>query len=154
MEKIFYKNSEGRLDDDWIDVVDSTETLEDGTEIKHTRREENPSPNTYGKYSEAVKYWCTERGLTVYDRGDYYEFAEPEPSPAPTLEEKAQAIRSQRDALLSESDKYALVDNYGKLTKEEQAELCAYRTQLRDMPEQASFPESVEFPKKPLFVKE
>ena len=140
------KKFEKPLQDNELMIVDDKETGE-----SHTVK--NDAPNTYAKYAEASQ-WCTDtQSATIADMGDYYEVI-PLVQPAPTLEEKAQAIRSQRDALLSESDKYALVDNYGKLTKEEQAELCAYRTQLRDMPEQASFPDAVEFPQKPLFVKE
>ena len=141
------------LEDSWLEVVDYVETLEDGTKIEHTKRVDNPSENTKDKYCEAVG-WCNLNDAFPDWVDGVCTIRKNPPKPTPTLEEKAQSIRSQRDALLSESDKYALVDNYGKLTKEEQAELCAYRTQLRDMPEQASFPDAVEFPKKPLFVKE
>ena len=149
MNKI-YKNEDGSLSMDGA-------TWEDTSVPEDSPERWKPYANTYADYFK-MRNEAVAQGKTILEgkdeKGEYYYIGEPEPLPAPTLEEKAQSIRSQRDALLSESDKYALVDNYGKLTAEEQAELCAYRTQLRDMPEQASFPDAVEFPQKPLFVKE
>jgi hypothetical protein len=59
------------------------------------------------------------------------------------LEAKANDIRSLRNQLLAETDYLALSDN--TLT----AEMAAYRQALRDITNQAGFPETVEWPIKP-----
>lgn len=76
-----------------------------------------------------------------------------------TEEEKAKVLpglsarlREQRDYLLENSDKYALVDTYAALTQEQQAQLMAYRQALRDLPNQAGFPWNVTWPETPSFV--
>lgn len=43
---------------------------------------ENPAPNTYQKYCDAV-IWCNENNATIEDKGNYYEVVA---IPAPTLE--------------------------------------------------------------------
>lgn len=60
------------------------------------------------------------------------------------LETKANSIRSRRNQLLSETDFYALSDV--TLT----AEMAAYRQALRDITNQQGFPETVEWPVKPI----
>jgi|OM-RGC.v1.028442161 hypothetical protein len=59
--------------------------------------------------------------------------------PAPT----AESVRSQRNTLLAETDWMALSDN--TLTPE----WAAYRQALRDITEQAGFPENVTWPTPP-----
>jgi hypothetical protein len=79
---------------------------------------------------------------------DYREYLEwldagntptPYTPPAPT----AESIRSQRNTLLAETDWMALSDN--TLTPE----WAAYRQALRDITEQAGFPENVTWPTQP-----
>jgi len=55
---------------------------------------------------------------------------------------KEDLIRNQRNALLKQSDAYALAD---RITDE----WTTYRQALRDVPGQASFPRSITWPVKP-----
>lgn len=58
--------------------------------------------------------------------------------PAPTTEELAQEKRAERDNLLAQTDKYMLPDF--PITDEKREQYKAYRQHLRDLPEQAGFP--------------
>ena len=58
--------------------------------------------------------------------------------PAPTIEELSAQKRTERDSLLASTDKYMLLDF--PITDEERAQYKAYRQYLRDLPEQAEFP--------------
>jgi hypothetical protein len=69
--------------------------------------------------------------------------APPEP-PAPTPEELAAEVRTQRDRLLAASDWTQVLD-----APVDQAAWAAYRQALRDVPEQEGFPENVVWPTKP-----
>jgi len=60
------------------------------------------------------------------------------------IEVKANSIRSQRNQLLSETDYLALSD----VTLA--AEMAEYRQALRDITDQQGFPETVEWPVKPI----
>ena len=62
------------------------------------------------------------------------EYKEPEK----TTEELAQEKRAERDNLLAQTDKYMLPDF--PITEEKLAQYKAYRQYLRDLPEQAGFP--------------
>ena len=62
------------------------------------------------------------------------EYKEPEK----TTEELAQEKRAERDNLLAQTDKYMLPDF--PITDEERKQYKAYRQYLRDLPEQAEFP--------------
>ena len=55
-----------------------------------------------------------------------------------TTEELAQEKRAERDNLLAQTDKYMLPDF--PITDEEREQYKAYRQYLRDLPEQAGFP--------------
>ena len=55
-----------------------------------------------------------------------------------TTEELAQEKRAERDNLLAQTDKYMLPDF--PITEEKLAQYKAYRQYLRDLPEQAEFP--------------
>lgn len=75
---------------------------------------------------------------------------EPETEPEPSAEEQA---RWRRDGLLYELD--AIVTNplrWGDLKESEQQALAAYRQALLDVPQQAGFPEDVDWPAKPEFL--
>ena len=56
---------------------------------------------------------------------------------------QATSVRQQRDALLTETDWTALSDS--TLT----TDMAAYRQALRDVPEQAGFPDTVIWPSRP-----
>lgn len=56
---------------------------------------------------------------------------------------QAASVRQQRNALLAETDWAALTDNTLS------PELAAYRQALRDVPEQAGFPETINWPSRP-----
>ena len=56
---------------------------------------------------------------------------------------QATSVRQQRDALLNETDWHALSDS--TLT----IDMAAYRQALRDVPNQAGFPETINWPNKP-----
>lgn len=58
--------------------------------------------------------------------------------PAPTTEELAAQKRAERDNLLAQTDKYMLPDF--PITEEKLAQYKAYRQYLRNLPEQAGFP--------------
>lgn len=64
--------------------------------------------------------------------------------PAPTDDELAAAIRSERDAKLASCDWTVLAD--APLTSTEKTNWKAYRQALRDVTAQATFPQSVEWP--------
>lgn len=69
---------------------------------------------------------------------------EPEPEPEPPPEEKAAAIRAQRNWRLSSSDWTQIADS-----PVDAAAWAAYRQALRDVPQQAGFPETVVWPEPP-----
>ena len=56
---------------------------------------------------------------------------------------QATSVRQQRDALLTETDWAALSDR--TLT----TDMAAYRQALRDVPEQAGFPDTIIWPSRP-----
>lgn len=71
----------------------------------------------------------------------------PEPTPEEIKERKAAEVRAQRDYLLNKTD-YLVSGDY-PISAEDLAKVKAYRQALRDIPEQAGFPESVEWPVEP-----
>lgn len=72
--------------------------------------------------------------------------------PAPTTEQLASQARAERDARLSDTN--WLVERHREeqetgattLTAQEYTELLAYRQALRDVPQQAGFPETIDWP--------
>ena len=107
----------------------------------------NPAPNTLNKYAELAS-WCNANNATIADRGDYYECVA---NPEPTLEERSERIRGQRDAKLQETDVYLLSDY--PISEAEKAQVIEYRQQLRDLPMQTGFPDEIVWPEKPAFMK-
>jgi hypothetical protein len=67
-----------------------------------------------------------------------------EPDPGPSEEQLAAQARSQRDALLSQSDWTQVPD-----APVDQAAWAEYRQALRDLPQQAGFPTEIDWPVKP-----
>ena len=60
------------------------------------------------------------------------------------LEQEADEARTQRDALLSQSDWTQVSD-----APVDQAAWAEYRQELRDVPQQSGFPEKINWPSKP-----
>ena len=56
-----------------------------------------------------------------------------------TRNASAKAKRAERDALLAQTDKFVSVPDY-PITDEKREQYKAYRQYLRDLPEQAGFP--------------
>jgi len=67
-----------------------------------------------------------------------------EPDPGPSEEQLAAQARSQRDALLSQSDWTQVPD-----APVDQQAWVEYRQALRDLPQQAGFPTEITWPVKP-----
>jgi hypothetical protein len=67
-----------------------------------------------------------------------------EPDPGPSEEQLAARARSQRDALLSQSDWTQVPD-----APVDQSAWAGYRQTLRDIPQQAGFPTEITWPTKP-----
>lgn len=87
----------------------------------------------------------------LYDSGELeYE----KPSDADILELKSFEIREKRDLLLEETDKYFMISDMPNLSEENLALLKTYRQLLRDIPQQAGFPNEVIFPERPVFLGE
>lgn len=59
--------------------------------------------------------------------------------PEKTTEELAQEKRAERNAILDATDKFVSVPDY-PITDEKREQYKAYRQYLRDLPEQAGFP--------------
>lgn len=67
--------------------------------------------------------------------------------PAPGLEEQEEAIRAERDAKLNDTD--IIIIRCVEAGEPVPDEWKAYRQALRDVPEQAGFPDDVVWPEKP-----
>ena len=104
----------------------------------------NDASNTTSKYTE-LAHWCNANNATIADRGEYYECVA---IPEPTLEERSERIRGQRDAKLQETDVYLLSDY--PISETERTQVVQYRQQLRDLPMQAGFPDEIVWPENPL----
>lgn len=77
-----------------------------------------------------------------------YAEAVPQPEPyIPTQEEKEQTIRNERNLRLAYTDWTQLPD--AQLTAEMKAAYVEYRQALRDVPEQAGFPDAIKWPEEP-----
>lgn len=79
--------------------------------------------------------------------GQIEQYVEAAPVPAvpePTEEQQEMQIRAQRNLLLTQCDWTQLPD--APLTTEQKQEWAEYRQALRDVPEQAGFPENVAWP--------
>lgn len=70
------------------------------------------------------------------------------PSDVNLNEYNANEVRSKRNELLSETDKYMTLDY--PISKEDQDKLKEYRQSLRDITKQEGFPENVIWPTKPV----
>lgn len=94
-----------------------------------------------------------EYSKTIFDKcvaGEFGIIAEWTP---PTTEELSQQIRFQRNALLQEVDSIASNPlRWTSFSTDQQTELANYRQALLNVPQQASFPNIVDFPVKPTIL--
>ena len=91
----------------------------------------------------------TEKPIIKYRQlnGQIEQYAEAAPVPSvpePTTEEQEIQVRAQRNSLLDLCDWTQLPD--APLTAEQKQAWAEYRQALRDVPEQAGFPENVAWP--------
>ena len=70
--------------------------------------------------------------------------------PPPTPEDLASKARSQRNALLKASDWTQLGDAQERLGSQLASEWAVYRQALADLPEQPGFPDTINWPVKPV----
>lgn len=87
----------------------------------------------------------TEDGVTVTPNTEAWEAWKAEqPDPSDQL---AAEVRAQRDTLLSACDWTQMADS--PLDEETKAAWAAYRQELRDVPQQEGFPDTVNWPEEP-----
>lgn len=75
----------------------------------------------------------------------------PEKTPEEKLAETEEEVRSKRDRLIADTD-YLLMNDY-PISEEDLAVVKAYRTALRDVPQQEGFPYEVVWPEVPAAFK-
>lgn len=76
----------------------------------------------------------------------------PEKTEEEKLAEAEEQVRSKRDTLISDTD-YLLMDDY-PISSEDLEAVKAYRTALRDVPQQEGFPFDVTWPERPAILAE
>ena len=120
----------------WVNYDRNTELLEADGYLPVVVIEEATAEKPIVKYREV--------------NGQIEQYAEAAPVPAvpePTAEQQEMQVRAQRNSLLSLSDWTQLAD--APLTTEQKQAWAEYRQALRDVPEQAGFPENVVWPSAP-----
>jgi hypothetical protein len=73
----------------------------------------------------------------------------PTPTNRPAL---ADGLRTLRNKLLNDNVDTVNPVRYATLTTDQQAELAAYRTSLLNIPQQAGWPTTIEWPTKPTWL--
>ena len=117
----------------WVNYDRNTELLSADGYLPVVVIEETTAEKPIVKYRE------------VNGQIEQYAEAAPVPSvPEPTEEQQEMQIRAQRNSLLTLCDWTQLPD--APLTTEQKQEWAEYRQALRDVPEQAGFPENVAWP--------
>ena len=86
-------------------------------------------------YPPDAAIWCNENGAMIVQVDGGFEI---QACPSPTAHELSTALRSQRDAKLSATDKYLLADY--PISPEEFVAIKTYRQLLRDLPAQPGAP--------------
>lgn len=109
-------------------------------------------PYTNAQYADLAVY-CNENGKVIEDKGDYLEAVNP---PEPTDEQKAAEARAERDrrinAIRWRIERYQTQAAAGLETTdtaEHYKAILLYVQALRDIPEQAGFPDAIEWPEEP-----
>lgn len=98
----------------------------------------------------ATPFDVEEHGRDIFERAKKGEFGEIAEWTPPTTEQLAQRARGHRDNLLSELD--SIVSNplrWASFTTEQQTAWANYRQALLDVPQQADFPNTINWPTKP-----
>lgn len=117
----------------WVNYDKNTELLETDGYLPVIVIEETTAEKPIVKYRE------------VNGQIEQYAEAAPVPSvPEPTEEQQEMQVRAQRNSLLTLCDWTQLPD--APLTAEQKQEWAEYRQALRDVPEQAGFPDAVIWP--------
>lgn len=91
-----------------------------------------------------------EHGCDIFERAKKGEFGVIAEWTPPTQEQLAANARAQRDALLSEVD--SIVGNplrWASFSQAQQTAWADYRQALLDVPQQPSFPNTIDWPTKP-----
>ena len=109
-------------------------------------------PYTNKEYADLAVY-CNSNGLIIEDKGDYLEAVNPPEKPVEQKAAEARAERDRRiDAIRWRIERYQTQDAAGLETTETEEQYRAiliYIQALRDVPEQAGFPEDIEWPEEP-----
>jgi|DEB0MinimDraft_10_1074344.scaffolds.fasta_scaffold06668_3 hypothetical protein len=111
----------------------------------------------FAEISEPIAFWAKKDSTDEFssamwiklDNGDYGEVSFPPTnysSHPMTEQEKAAEIRAERDDRLLKSDWTQIS---GELSDSKKAQWATYRTALRDVPNQVSFPFEINWPSKP-----
>jgi len=113
----------------------------------------NALAGSINKYVWNGTEWTLEQNTTEIERFDF-TLADFPDAPVPdmpaynpdkrALEQEAEEVRTQRDALLSQSDWTQVPD-----APVDQQAWAEYRQALRDLPQQAGFPQEVVWPNPP-----
>ncbi len=120
----------------WVNYDKNTELLEADGYLPVIVTEEPTAEKPIIKYRQ------------INGRIEQYAEAVPVPTvPESTAEQLETQIRAQRNSLLTLSDWTQLPD--APLTVEQKQEWAEYRQALRDVPEQAGFPDAVIWPSTP-----
>lgn len=151
--KVFYKiRDKNSTDSDW-DAVPYPSKPEDfvGLEIPHQSRTQrsNILRMWLRKFvAEDPSHW-REKQINAADGNLQAITIEeiPQPTAEELAEQKAQAVRDQRDRLLSQTD-YLVSGDY-PISDDGLAAVKTYRQALRDVPAQAGFPDDIEWPTLP-----
>lgn len=146
-EKVFYKWT----DSGWVTEVIPTSAKDFiGVVISHTSRTAHDS-----QLRELIQKFAQEEGFRELRGPDLSWSIEaiPEKTPEEKKTELAAQIRMQRDQLMEKTDIYMFTDNYSKLSETQKLNLETYRQALRDIPQQSSFPEQIDWPVKPEWMK-
>lgn len=104
------------------------------------------------EYTERANF-CNENGYYIeeIEQKDGVRQFQIKEVAKPSIEELADRVRSQRDALLAKTD-YLVMPDY-PIGETELNEVKAYRQGLRDITKQKDFPNDVTYPEKPSFLK-
>lgn len=109
-------------------------------------------PYSNKEYADLAVY-CNENGMIIEDKVDYLEAVNP---PEKTIEQKAAEARIKRDrqidAIRWRIERYQTQTAAGLETTdtaENYKAILLYVQALRDIPEQAGFPDAIEWPEEP-----
>ena len=97
-------------------------------------------------YPPEAAVWCNENNAYIEEVSE--NLFEIKAVPEPTLEERSERVRNERDAKLKETDVYLLSDY--PISETERTQVVQYRQQLRDLPMQTGFPDEIVWPENPL----